>query len=44
MSQLRLRVSICYRLLSVAKRYVTPYFADSIGMDVQKRSDVLQIK
>ena len=32
-----------FRLLSVAKRYVTSNFADSIGMDVQKRSDVLQI-
>ena len=41
MSQLRLRVSICYRLLSVAKRNVTPYFADSIWMDVQERGDVL---
>ena len=44
MSQLRLRVFICYRLLFVAKRNVTPYFADSIGMDVQERSDVLQVK
>ena len=41
MSQLRLRVFICYRLLFVAKRNVTPYFADGIGMDVQERGDVL---
>ena len=44
MSQLRLRVSTCYRLLFAAKRYVTPYFADSIWMDVQERSDVLQVE
>ena len=44
MSQLRLRVSICYRLLFVAKCNVTPYFADSIWMDVQERGDVLQVK
>ena len=44
MSQLRLRVSTCYRLLFAAKRNVTPYFADSIWMDVQERSDVLQVK
>ena len=40
-SQLRLRVSICYRLLPVAKCNITPYFADSIWMDVQERGDVL---
>ncbi len=44
MSQLRLRVSTCYRLLFAAKRNVTPYFADSIWMNVQERSDVLQVK
>ena len=44
MSQLRLRVSTCYRLLFAAKRNVTPYFADSIWMNVQERSYVLQIK
>ena len=44
MSQLRLRVSACYRLLFAAKRNVTPYFADSIWMDVQERGDVLQVK
>ena len=44
MSQLRLRVSTCYRLLFAAKRNVTPYFADSIWMDVQERGDVLQVK
>ena len=44
MSQLRLRVFICYRLLFVAKRYVASNFADSIWMNVQERSDVLQVK
>ena len=44
MSQLRMRVSICYRLLFAAKRNITPNFADSIWMDVQERSDVLQVK
>lgn len=41
---LRLRVSICYRLLFVAICNVTPYFAGSIWMNVQERGDVLQIK
>ena len=44
MSQLRLRVSICYRLLSVAKRTVALYFANSFWMNVQERGDVLQVK
>ena len=44
MSQLRLRVSICYRLLFVVICNVTPYFADSIWMNVQERGEVLQGK
>ena len=44
MSQLRLRLSTCYRLLFAAKRNVTPYFADSIWMNVQERGEVLQGK